>query len=139
MSTVWSFLSLFIMISVYYPTREITRNRANVDQLEQIKLLTTYKENMLDRFKADEKETKKRRDGFTIKLAKGIQFLDYDAQNESYDKYLEHVVYDLSGYMLHTRRKLIGKCDGCWKSLLTSDQLKPDSFYGDKLVVLKSV
>ena len=127
------------MLSVYYPTREITRNRANVDKSEQMKLLTTYKENMLNRFKADEKETKRRRDGLKSKLAKGITFLDYDAQNEkSYDKYLEHVVYDLAGYMLHARRKLIGNCDGCWKSLLTNDQLKPDSFYGDKLVVLKS-
>ena len=94
---------------------------------------------MLDRFKSDQKETKKRRDKLKSKLAKGIQFLDYDASNlQSYDKYLEHVVYDLAGYMLHARRKLIGKCDDCWKSLLTNDQLKPDSFYADKLVVLKN-
>ena len=127
------------MLSVYYPTREITRNRANVDKVELMKLLTTYKENMLDRFKSDQKETKKRRDKLKSKLAKGIQFLDYDASNlQSYDKYLEHVVYDLAGYMLHARRKLIGKCDDCWKSLLTNDQLKPDSFYADKLVVLKN-
>lgn len=47
-------------------------------------------------------------------------------------------MYDHAGFLLHARRKLIGKCDGCWKSLLTNDQLKPDSFYGDKLVLLKS-
>lgn len=47
MPTVRSFLSLFRMLSVYYPTREITRNRENVDQLEQMKLLTTYEENMI--------------------------------------------------------------------------------------------
>ncbi|KAI9565054.1 hypothetical protein GHT06_008801 [Daphnia sinensis] len=125
MPTVRSFLALFRMLSVYYPTREIIRNRANA--------------NMLDRFKADNEETKRRRDALKSKLAKEIQFLDYDVANEqSYDKYLEHIVYDLAGYMLHARRKLIGKCDSCWKSLLTNDQLKPDCFYADKFLVLKN-
>ena len=59
------------MLFVYYPVREKTRKRVNY-KLEPIKLLTTYKKNTLDEFKADQKETKKRCNGFKCKLAKRI-------------------------------------------------------------------
>jgi hypothetical protein len=68
MPTDRSLLAPFRMLSVYFLERKKTRNRVNLDKLEPMKLLTTYKENKLDKFKADQNETiKKRRNGFKRK------------------------------------------------------------------------
>ncbi len=36
------------------------------------------------------------------------------------------------------KREQIGKCEACWKTILTDDERPSDEFYADKLVVLKS-
>ena len=125
------------MLCVYYPTKSVLRN-ANVDNEERMTLLTSYKSCLLDRFKEDAATAKAKRDELKSRLAK-IQYLDRDfPDEESRNKYLEHLVYDLSGYMLHSRKGKIGKCEACWKTILTGIELPSDEFYADKLVVLKS-
>ena len=132
-----SFLTLFRMLCVYYPTKVVLRN-ANVTHDEKMTLLTSYKDNLLARFKEDTAAAKARREELKSRLAK-IRFMQTDfVDEESRNKYLEHIVYDLAGYMLHSRKKKIGKCAACWSTILTNDDLPPDSFYADKLVVLKS-
>ena len=125
---------------VYYPTKTTLRN-ANVDNEERMVILSSYKHCMLARFKEDKKATASKREELKSRLAKSISFLDTDFVNLSsslMDIYLQHVVFDLSGYMLHSRAKKIGKCEVCWQSILSNDDLDPDDFYADKLVVLKN-
>ena len=62
-----------------------------------------------------------------------------EINSRQYDTPLDHIVYDLSGFMLHARRRQIDKlnCQSCWNSLKTQEDLLPDSFFADSFTVLK--
>lgn len=55
----------------------------------------------------------------------------------SYNKCIDDVVYDLAGYVLHSRRNLIESCDECWKSLTTNEELPDNSSFPNRFVVLR--
>lgn len=136
MPTVHSFLALFRMLCVYYPTKTTLAN-ANVED-QPMSLLTSYKDCMLHRFKKDQKETKQRKEALKDGLAKGIKFLDSNVYNiGAYKDYIDDVVYDLAGYLLHARRKMVGSCSECWKSLESDEPLTEHSNAPNTLNVLR--
>ena len=45
-------------------------------------------------------------------------------------------VYDLSGYLIHARRKRIEHCNVCMNTLITKEDIPNDSEYPDNLVIL---
>ncbi|EFX66625.1 hypothetical protein DAPPUDRAFT_262816 [Daphnia pulex] len=134
--TVHSFLALFRMLCVYYPTKT-TIAHANVEE-ERMSLLTSYKDCMLNRFKKDKKEAKARKQALKDRLANGMSMIDGTVFNMSaYNKCIDDVVYYLAGYVLHSRRNLIGSCDECWKSLTTDEDLPENSSFPNWLIVLR--
>ncbi|KAK4006438.1 hypothetical protein OUZ56_011591 [Daphnia magna] len=54
----------------------------------------------------------------------------------AYDKCIDDVVYDLAGYVVHSRRNLIGSCAECWASLVTTENL-PENTSPNKFLVLR--
>jgi hypothetical protein len=135
MPTVHSFLALFRMLCVYYPTKT-TVAHSNVEE-DRMSLLTSYKDCMLNRFKKDKKEAKDRKQALKDRLAKGINIIDGIVYNmAAYDKCIDDVVYDLAGYVVHSRRNLVGSCAECWASLVTTENL-PDNTYPIKFLVLR--
>ncbi|EFX62121.1 hypothetical protein DAPPUDRAFT_120503 [Daphnia pulex] len=101
-------------------------------------LLTSYKDCMLNRFKKDKKEAKARKQALKDRLANGMSMIDGTVFNMSaYNKCIDDVVYYLAGYVLHSRRNLIGSCDECWKSLTTDEDLPENSSFPNWLIVLR--
>ncbi len=101
-------------------------------------LLTSYKDCMLHRFKKDQKETKARKQALKDGVKNGISFLEGNMKDIGpYKDYLDDVVYDLVGYLLHARRNMIGNCTECWKTLVTDEKLSDNSPTSNKLVILR--
>jgi len=137
MPTVTSFLQLFRMLCVYYPTKVAIRN-ANVDQEERIQLLTSFKECMSDRFKKNQKSVDDFKARLKDSLLKGICYASFDCQEMEADSRTNHIVYYLCGYTLHSCRKIIN-CDECTETLETAEGDLPSEFFGDALVSSKSL
>ena len=107
-----------------------------------MRLLTSYKDVMRSSFKEYEDSIKTFKFALKDGLAKSISYTS-EAQITSaliecpYDTQLDHIVYDLSGYMVHCRKQVIGNCKECWQTLITEEALLPDNCYADSLTVLK--
>lgn len=131
--TVHSFLALFRMLCVYYPTkRTVAHSKVEEDRMS---LLTSYKDCMLIRFK--KKEAKDRKQALKDRLAKGINIIDGSAYNmAAFDKCIDDVVYDLAGYVVHSRQNVIGSCAECWASLVTTENL-PENTSPNKFLLLR--
>lgn len=93
---------------------------------------------MLNKFKANQKEAKTRKDELKDRLAKGLSIINGEVYKiGAYDTYIDHVVYDLSGYLIHARRKRLEKCKECMDTLITKEDIPSDSVYPDNLVILR--
>lgn len=126
MPAVHSFLALFRMLCVYYPTKT-TLSCTNLED-QPMSLLTSYKDSMLHRFKKDQKETKQKKEAQQDRLAKGIQILYSNVNNiGTYNAYIDDVVYDLAGYLLYARCKMVGLCSECWRNLESDEPLTEHS------------
>lgn len=110
---------------------------ANVED-DRMTLLTCYKDCMLNKFKANQKEAKTRKDELKDRLAKGLSIINGEVHKiGAYNTYIDHVVYDLSGYLIHARRKRIENCKECMDTLITKEDIPNDSEYPDNLVILR--
>lgn len=91
---------------------------------------------MLNRFNKDKKEAKERRQALKDKLVKGISIIDGSVFNISpYNNCIDDVINDLAGYVLHSRRHLIGSFTECWNRLITNEDIPPNSLLPKKFIV----
>jgi hypothetical protein len=118
MPTVTSFLQLFRMLCVYYPTKVAIKN-ANVDQEERMELLSSYKDCMANRFKKNQQAIDKFKTQLKDSLMNGICYASLDSVDLPADTRTAHIVYYLCGYVLHSCRKII-TCDECKSTLETT-------------------
>lgn len=141
--TVTSFLHLFRMLCIYYPVNFHVKN-GNVDE-DYMRLLTSYHDCMLSKFKENVKEAADLRLGFQEILQEGFQYLEKfplgqpkanSEFSEEYDTANDHIVYDLSGYILYARSKMI-KCHECWKTLETTKDKLPGDFLASGFLDVK--
>lgn len=141
--TVTSFLHLFRMLCIYYPVNFHVKN-GNVDE-DYMSLLTSYHDCMLSKFKENVKEAADLRHGFQEILQEGFQYLEKfpfgqptanSEFSEEYDTANDHIVYDLSGYILYARSKMI-KCHDCWKTLETTKDKLPGDFLASGFLDVK--
>ncbi len=132
------------MLCFYYPINLHVKN-GNVDE-EYMELLTTYYDCMLSKFKDNAKEAADLRLGFQEILEEGFEYsedarfqkpTDEDGIEQFYTATAnDHVVYDLDGYILYARQRMI-QCSGCWKTLETSKDKLPEGFFATALVDLR--
>ena len=126
------------MLCVKYPTKIAIRN-ANVDRQEndvgsgndkqedreeRMYLLSSYANSMIARCKKEGKDAKMKRASVIQAIGDGLSIADDDhgnAQTSSKDDTISHVVYDLCGYLLRTRKHLL-KCPACLETLSAKDK-----------------
>lgn len=97
-------MHLFRMLCIYYPINFQIKN-GNVDE-ENMRLLTSYKDCMLNKFRANVKEAENLRLGFQEILEDCLQYSDnandWNPEQEDdscteFDTTNEHIIYDLCG------------------------------------------
>lgn len=112
--------------------------KANVD-LEKLQVLTNYNKCYLDKFKECEataaKVKKKLEDQLVDDLS--IHYVDKISNTEEGDCTQNELVYDLCGYLLHTRNSVL-QCDDCKKLLITEELELPEDFAPAKYTALRT-
>ena len=124
------------MLSVYYPTRVQLRN-GNVNLAERMKLLTSYKNCMIKGLKDNKKAAQQLREDLKDKLMKG---LCYNAVLQNLGEYVsleDQIVYDLCGYLIHTRKRLL-KCEMCKCTLQAENNRLNLDYAAAELVSLRT-
>ena len=102
------------MLCVIYRTKTKIRN-ANVDHSDRMFLLSSYVDCMVHRFKANVKEAAYRREELITQLEHGLIFHSDSDSHDDTDTTVYHIVYDLCGFLIKSRRSLMS-CDVCYEA-----------------------
>ena len=110
-----------------------------------MRLLTSYLDCMLSKFKETVKEAADLRLAFQEIIQEGFQYLEKFPHGQpttnseftkEYDTANGHTVYDLSEYILYARSTMI-KCNDCSKTLETTEKKLPGDFLESAFVDVK--
>lgn len=116
--TASSFLQLFRMLSLYYPTKTLLRG-CNVDGQENMVMLTSYMDWLVNKFKENRSATKKLKNYMNDVLLQNIMV--YFENNAVFDGDLsvknENVVHQISGYLIYRFLEDVEHCDECHKTM----------------------
>ena len=127
------------MLCIYYPLSDAV-NKGNISDCERMILLESYSKCMRFNFKEISKEAAARRKHLQDILFNNLCYKSSCVLPSIFREF-DHIVYDLCGYLLHARAKLIGKltnnCQNCQISLETKKELLPKDFYAGKLVEIR--
>lgn len=116
--TAHSWLHIFRILSLYSPTK-LQVSGGNIDNEEDMRVLETYKNCLLSKFKNCEKEAAQVRASLEDQLFSELEIRYIDKMPEQpVDEIKDELIYDLCGYLLHTRRSVL-QCDDCKNRLLT--------------------
>ncbi|KZR97889.1 Uncharacterized protein APZ42_006992, partial [Daphnia magna] len=155
--TATSFLELFRLFSLYYPTKHILRGSNCDDKEEQQVLLTSYTSWMKQQFKCNKQKLIEKKKYFNDILLKGITreiqlqndsspeeptMLDDSANGKKLDVLDCDVIFYICGYMVHSYRNK-GKrnnssfCKDCLVTVDISPEDLPPKFTASKLTNIK--
>ena len=101
----------------------------NVDNEDELKILVGYKKCLVNRFKEIEEERKQARLSLKDKLLSelAIRYVDKIVNNDTTDVTNDELIYDICGYLLHSRSEVI-ECCNCKPFLKTEESELPDTF-----------
>lgn len=125
---------------MYVPIRNALRIEGNVDDVERMRVLTTYKNCMIKSFRDDAQEAARMRDNLKDQLLNGLISANEthkSAGKDDLDLVQSNATYNLCGYLIHTRAKDID-CDDCMSTLSTQENELPSDFYAAFVTSLKS-
>jgi hypothetical protein len=105
---------------------------ANVDNVEQMNILLTMSKCLQRQAKESDIRASDLRSVLEDKLLKEITIRFVDKINEPANSNFvkDILIYDLCGYMIHTRKSL-SKCPDCYKSLRCEELELPEDFTAD--------
>lgn len=108
--------------------------RGNIDNEENLRVLASYEDCLVNKFKACEKEAAQVRESFKEQLLEelSIRYVQVMEDATSTDEIKDEMIYDLSGYLLKTRDSVWADCDDCRKGLITTYGDLPDDFLSDE-------
>ncbi|KAK4026511.1 hypothetical protein OUZ56_027708 [Daphnia magna] len=127
--TAHSWLQIFRILSVYNPTK-MHLVRGNIDNEENLRVLVSYEECLLNKFKACEKEAARIRESFKEQLLEelSVRYVDVMDNQSSNDEVKHEMLYDMCGYLVKTRDSVWIHCPNCKKGLITKYEDLPSTF-----------
>ncbi len=138
--TASSFLQLFRLLSLYYPTKFALRG-SNVDEEEKMEMLVSYHEWLKKRYKAQAKGMKDLKHYVKDILLSGMSTELYKA-NEQASKATknDNVVFYIAGYLLvRYNRRTKNRCSDCVQTMDGCiDDFPDEGFCPQKFTELKS-
>ena len=140
------------MLCVKYPTKISIRN-ANVDSQknedrpkegggaeEEMYMLSSYAKDMVSRCGAQAKAAKQKRAQVIEAIGAGLSLAENKediSTPTSKDETINHVVYDLCGYLLCTRKNLL-KCPNCLRTLARDPESLPENHEASTWTTMKN-
>ena len=93
--------------------------RGNVDSAENIRILVSYQDCLVNKFKACEQEAAQLRESFKAQLLEelSIRYVEVMDDPKSSDDIKDEMIYDMCGYLLKTRDSVWKDCAECKKGL----------------------
>lgn len=95
-----------------------------------MRILVSYEECLVNKFKACEKEAVEKRASFKQQLLEelSIRYVNVMDDEMSTDETKDEMIYDMCGYLLKTRDTVWTNCDDCKKGLITKYEDLPPTF-----------
>ncbi|KZS02375.1 Uncharacterized protein APZ42_000608, partial [Daphnia magna] len=156
--TMTSFLELFRLLTLYYPTKQFLRGSNCEEEEEKSEVLTSYHTWMKINFNNNKKEMKEKKEYFRDILLKGIEreinlsnVAAINSEEDSTSLNLDEskmnildcdIMYYICGYLVHSYRKK-GKttnssfCKHCLESVDVSPEELPPKFSAAQLTKIK--
>lgn len=105
-------------------------SRGNIDDEENIRVLASYDECLVNKFKACEKDADQIRQSFKEQLLEelSVRYVAVMDDPESKDEIKDELLYDLCGYLIKTRDSVWIDCSDCKKGLITKYGDLPNDF-----------
>ncbi|KZR98131.1 Uncharacterized protein APZ42_006590, partial [Daphnia magna] len=127
--TAHSWLQIFRILSLYNPTK-MHVERGNIDNEENIRILVSYEECLLNKFKSCEKESAQIRESFKEQLLDelSIRYVSVMEDQLSSDEMKDEIIYDMCGYLVKTRDSVWKNCPDCMKGIITKYEDLPYTF-----------
>ncbi|XP_045024866.1 uncharacterized protein LOC123469721 isoform X3 [Daphnia magna] len=100
------------------------------DNEENLRVLVSYEECLLNKFKACEKEAARIRESFKEQLLEelSVRYVDVMDNQSSNDEVKHEMLYDMCGYLVKTRDSVWIHCPNCKKGLITKYEDLPSTF-----------
>ena len=92
---------------------------------------------MVHRFKANVKEAAYRREELITQLEHGLIFHSDSDSHDDTDTTVYHIVYDLCGFLIKSRRSLMS-CDVCYEAATREEHELPTNFNADAWTAIKN-
>ena len=108
------------MLSIKSQTK-LTVNGGNIDNAENIQILTDFQESLLDKFKNCAIQSANLRESLKENLLQelSIRYVE-DMPLSNIDETQKSLIYDMSGYLLKTRKSVYSDCYECTQGLVTT-------------------
>ena len=153
--TVTSFLQLFRLLTLYYPTKQTLRGSNCDTEEERNEVLTSYQMWIKSNFNHNKKEMQKKKEYLKDILLSGImreinlaKTAENCSQNEAAkpDDNIDvldcDIIYYICGYMVHSYRKKAKRrnssfCQNCMKNVDISPEDLPSNFTASQLTKIK--
>jgi hypothetical protein len=97
--TAHSWLQIFRIVLLYNPTKMHVEH-GNVDSEEKLRILVSYEECLLNKFKSCEKEAAQIRESFKEQLLEelAVRYVSVMEDQLSSDEMKDEIIYDMCGY-----------------------------------------
>lgn len=153
--TVTSFLELFRLLTLYYPTKQTLRGSNCDNEEEKNEVLTSYHLWIKCNFNHNKKEMQKKKEYLKdilltgiireINLAKTVENCSqnsYVTTDDKIDVLDCDIIYYICGYMVHSYRKKAKRrnssfCQNCMKNVDISPEHLPSNFTASQLSEIK--
>lgn len=116
------------MLSIKSQTK-LTVNGGNIDNAENIQILTDFQESLLDKFKNCAIQSANLRESLKENLLQelSIRYVE-DMPLSNIDETQKSLIYDMSGYLLKTRKSVYSDCYECTQGLVTTYEKLSENF-----------
>jgi hypothetical protein len=102
----------------------------NVDNEDNLRILVSYEECLLNKFKSCEKEAAQIRESFKEQLLEelSVRYVSVMEDQLSDDEMKNEMIYDMCGYLVKTRDSVWKNCPDCMKAIITKYEDLPSTF-----------
>lgn len=123
-------------VVIYCTSAKVTLRNANVENDDDIRVLVDFKDFLIQKSRNNKKAASDLRETLKYELMEGLsrKYVDDLSLNSlsNADRIKKMLVYDVAGYMIHTRSFIYRDCGDCINSVRDEKENFPEHFQADE-------